>query len=141
MDVTKEQLKTLSTLPKVLSALRALVAEGEELATLLARVGGPQSLTVRGAAPTTEIRPPPVMGGPIILDTPERREYEAALRPKKRLDQLPAAQRRAIEQGFLSSMAGERAAKLEQFKHDGPPEKEEAGHVDTEEINTMSGDA
>jgi hypothetical protein len=54
---------------------------------------------------------------PVVqLDTPERREYLAELaakrNPPKPLEQLPAAQRRAIEKGYMGVIQGEREAKL-----------------------------
>lgn len=125
--MTKEDLRVLATIPRVIKALEAFNAEQDKLRRAMTKAGqAPRAEPMRA----TE-RPPVPENVAIILDTPERQEWAAqqsevaqALRaerellaPKKPIV-LPFAQRRAVEQGLLQD-AGVRAAKLQQFARDG----------------------
>lgn len=120
--MTKEQLKTLATIPAILDALKSLAAEIQQMQQLMASVGmSRQSHIDMNPAPPTQFAYPQ-SPGPINLDTPERQEYRAAmLKPKKTVDQLPARQREAIQSGYMAGLQGERDSVMEQFKHDANP--------------------
>ncbi len=143
--MTKEQLKTLGTIPSVLEALKALASEIQQMNQLMATVG--MAAQVHPPHPPAYPSPAPratpqAPTGFINIDTPEREEYRQSLKPVpklKALEQLPAGQRRAIELGYLAQVDGERAQKMAQFKHDAPVEGQGAPPaVEAEQITSMS---
>jgi hypothetical protein len=125
--VTKAQLKILGTLPQVIDALKALAAEAKAVHNLMQTVSPSQGEgTIR--APSRQEAPPIFrQSAPVVLRTPERDEYEQEVAERaarmapvtvfapKPTEELPAGQRRAIEQGFMSAIQAERQSKMGQF--------------------------
>lgn len=121
--MTKSQLKALAQLPEVISALESLAKDAARLREAMAQAGGFAPHALHGQQPARQ-----EISLPVVLDTPERREFNANRR-------LPKRQQEAIEQGLLNSM--ERNAKLAQFTHDGGPNDEPA-EVLKEQLTTLS---
>jgi hypothetical protein len=152
-------LSALEHLPRVLEALRYLAGMADEVGRTAPRVG-------LGVA-QTPFQTPGGLGkfysladanrdmdrmdaarAPVVLDTPERREWlqqqadvASAIREERAKTtptptaKLPAAQRAAIEKGLMVDTS-RKAALMANFKHDGAPEAETING--TEEIQTLS---
>jgi hypothetical protein len=149
--MTKEQLRHLALLPKVIAALKAQADELEQLRAQMQRVG--MSMPASPPVHTVTVLPqppPPAPAASAVLMTPERLEYESQLKAKraaagipppqapKPVDQLPAAQRRAVEKGYMASIQGERQTKMAQFTYDGTDDIHEGQVVATEPLRTLS---
>lgn len=138
-------LSALEHLPKVVEALRHLAKMADEVGALAPRLGlMPQLVRGPNVYPVAEIsretmeasKAAPGDFVKVQLDTPERREYLAELeakKPKKPVDvsKLPAAQRKAIEMGYMDQIQGEREMKLASMP-DGTNE------VQKEELKTLA---
>lgn len=120
--MTKDDLKTLAMLPKVLSVLRRLANEAQELQGLAAALnimGAPSQAGPGNAGALRTPRPaappePALTFAPVALDspnllTPEREEYQAELTERQR-----------EQREYLESQRGLKALKMQQFQHDAP---------------------
>lgn len=127
--MTKDDLKTLAQLPKVLVVLRKLAAEGAEVARLMAQVSVPLGAPTHEVISKTEV---------MSIGTPRGMEPYQATRtdfhppipvqgplpdfgPKEELPHLIAKKRE--REAFLKDKRNspERQDKLKQFAHDGEP--------------------
>lgn len=143
--MTKKQLSILATLPQVIEALDALNTEQRKLREALTKTGMGGNPLPAGAAISPAQPAAPSINHRAAQAWADDGDVTAAIQAEqtrnqpKPVAQLPAAQRRAIQQGFMQAMDPERAAKLAQFKKDAPTETRGGDVVvESQEITTLA---
>lgn len=144
--MTKEDLKTLAQLPKVIAVLRKLASEASEVEKLLRKLnvmpktppvpqGTPAERLheIQQALDRKQVTRVQALGAavsdvplPADLPTPERAEFEAAKEEKRAAQKAYLEEEKAAKQAFMT-----------QFAHDGGSDKDEA--VRREQLTTLAG--